>query len=218
MSEAAKSKNFSSAEKDVLMSMIELHRDVIECKRTDTVTTRNKDVVWDKISTEFNALGLSKRTAKQIRLWWENQKKRARSRLAQNRVNTVKTGGGPCEWSSDPWDERVAGIVASNFMPLKNEFDCDALYTETLDPQALMALFVSIYIMQYECILKYQIILICIFTQRQPNPALTSDKLMYAKPYQHHCPVPHSQISNVYPTMLMNKYISLDRVCFILHT
>ena len=38
MSEAAKSKNFSSAEKDVLMGMIELHRDVIECKRTDTVT------------------------------------------------------------------------------------------------------------------------------------------------------------------------------------
>ena len=87
MSEAAKSKNFSSAEMDILMGMIELHRGVIECKRTDTVTTRAKDVVWEQVATEFNAVGLSKRSAKQIRLWWDNQKKRARSRLAQNKVS-----------------------------------------------------------------------------------------------------------------------------------
>lgn len=132
-------------EKDILVGMIELRRDVIECKRTDTVTTRTKDVVWDQIATEFNAVGLSKRTSKQIRLWWDNQKKRARSRLAQNRVNTVKTGGGPCDWTTDPWDERIAGIAASNFVPLQNDFDCDASYTDTLDPQALVTLFVSIY-------------------------------------------------------------------------
>jgi hypothetical protein len=121
--------NFSPAEKEIVLALDEGYRGVIECKRTDTVTTKLKDETWRQLAEQYNSKPtVLKRSAKQLRLWWDNQKKRSRSRMADNKVKRVKTGGGPCDWTSDVWDERVASISAANFEPLVNAFDSDAAY------------------------------------------------------------------------------------------
>ena len=122
--------NFSVAEKEMVMSLIEAYRAVLECKRSDTVTTRLKEETWGQLAEQYNALPhVAKRSAKQLRLWWENQKKRSRSRIADGKVKRVKTGGGPCDWTFDVWDERVASMSVSNFQSLTNDFDSDATYS-----------------------------------------------------------------------------------------
>jgi Myb/SANT-like DNA-binding domain len=79
--------NFTVAEKEAALSCIELNRAVLECKKTDTVSSKMKELAWENVASQYNALPyVLKRTAKQLRLWWDNQKKRARSRLADHKV------------------------------------------------------------------------------------------------------------------------------------
>jgi len=86
------------------------------------------------VADQFNAVvGVSKRNAKQLQCWWENQKKRARRNIADNRVKLFATGGGPSEIKSqsDSWDEKVASISSCTLFPLESMFDSDAEYQLT---------------------------------------------------------------------------------------
>jgi hypothetical protein len=79
--------NFSAAEKESALACIESYRSVVECKKTDSISAKEKEEAWSLISNHFNALPhVSKRSAKQLRLWWDNQKKRSRSRMADHKV------------------------------------------------------------------------------------------------------------------------------------
>jgi len=66
---SVKRKNFTDAEKDTVLALIETHRSVIECKRTDAVSNNAKEEAWNTLAQQYNALGQSKRSAKQLRLW-----------------------------------------------------------------------------------------------------------------------------------------------------
>lgn len=121
--------NFTTGEKEILLALIEMHKGLLECKRTDTVTSKAKLEEWERVASEFNAMhGVGQRTGKQLRLWWENQKKRSRNRLADVKVQQSKTGGGTCSAKFSDWDERVADISGAKFQPLANVFDSDANY------------------------------------------------------------------------------------------
>ncbi|KAH1021809.1 hypothetical protein HUJ04_011294 [Dendroctonus ponderosae] len=48
--------NFSKDEVETLMDLVETHRHVIECKKTDTVTNAAKAAEWRTIATTFNAI------------------------------------------------------------------------------------------------------------------------------------------------------------------
>lgn len=88
--EAVKSRGpkITAVESELLLVCIEQYRAIIECKKTDGVTAKAKDEAWKMVSDTFSALpNVSRRTSKQLRLWWDNQKKRTRLRLADNKVN-----------------------------------------------------------------------------------------------------------------------------------
>jgi len=126
--------NFSSFEKEIAFALIESHKNVLESKKTDALSAVAKKEAWTEVADQFNAVvGVSKRNAKQLQSWWENQKKRARRNIADNRVKLFATGGGPSEIKSqsDSWDEKVASISSCTLFPLESMFDSDAEYQLT---------------------------------------------------------------------------------------
>lgn len=46
---------FQPAEKNNLIDIVSKHYSIIECKKTDALSTRTKNEQWGKIATEFNA-------------------------------------------------------------------------------------------------------------------------------------------------------------------
>jgi len=59
--------NMTVAEKETLVELALKYRSVVECKRTDTVTAREKEAVWKTIADEFNATAGVPRTHQQLK-------------------------------------------------------------------------------------------------------------------------------------------------------
>jgi len=59
--------NMTAAEKETLVELALKYRTVIECKRTDAVTAREKEAVWRTIADEFNATAGFPRTHQQLK-------------------------------------------------------------------------------------------------------------------------------------------------------
>lgn len=62
-----RSANTTTAEREVILQLVQKYKDIIENKRTDAVTSLHKEKVWQKIASEFNAIGLTKKDAKQLK-------------------------------------------------------------------------------------------------------------------------------------------------------
>lgn len=50
-----RSTNFAKSEEEKLIALVLKYKNVLENKKTDAVTCKKKDEVWEKVSTEFNA-------------------------------------------------------------------------------------------------------------------------------------------------------------------
>lgn len=83
-----RSPNFNAVEKSVLVDLVEIHKDIIENKRTDAVYAKKKEEEWAKIAEEFNAQSAILRNAKQLKTCYENIKYRARKHIAEDKVCT----------------------------------------------------------------------------------------------------------------------------------
>ena len=62
-----RSANTTAVEREMVLQLVQKYKDVIENKRTDAVTSAHKEKVWQRIATEFNATGVSKKEAKQLK-------------------------------------------------------------------------------------------------------------------------------------------------------
>jgi len=72
---------FLVSEKLLLLDIIEKHFNIIENKRTDSISNKVKKSEWDVVSFEFNAsnTALPNRTAESLKTLWENLKKSAKA-------------------------------------------------------------------------------------------------------------------------------------------
>ena len=52
---------FTSRDKEILVSLIEEFKEVIENRKTAAVLLKKKDATWDKITEQFNSASGSKR-------------------------------------------------------------------------------------------------------------------------------------------------------------
>lgn len=75
--EAKRSANFSESEISLLINLVEKYKDILECKRSNSVTWRQKEDTWQTLSKEFNStLSLKEpRSFKVLKSKWENIKK-----------------------------------------------------------------------------------------------------------------------------------------------
>lgn len=87
-----------------------------------------KENCWKKITEQFNAKFLTEKNWEQLRDKWLNQKKMAKKLARDERVETMKTGGGQkVIESANPIDERVHGMIQESINPLKNPYDSDKI-------------------------------------------------------------------------------------------
>lgn len=91
-----RSKNYKQSEIDILISCFEPKKNIIECKKSDTVTQREKDLVWLKIEKKFNAeSGVYHHDWKTLKSKYDNPKKTSKSKWADDNKYVLGIGGGP---------------------------------------------------------------------------------------------------------------------------
>ena len=83
---------FLHKKKKILIHIIEKYQDVIECKKTDKVSVQEREKVWDGIAQEFNDILLSEpmRTSRQLKMCYENLKRRIRKEVSLDGTKTPK--------------------------------------------------------------------------------------------------------------------------------
>lgn len=73
--------NFNKEEVRLLTELVTKHRSIIENKKTDAVTNKEKEAAWEKIARMFNASsGVASRNAKTLKLKYESLKKEAKKK------------------------------------------------------------------------------------------------------------------------------------------
>ncbi|XP_072390492.1 uncharacterized protein [Diabrotica undecimpunctata] len=129
MEKVNKRVNFSSQEKEELISLVSKYKDILENKKTNGVSAKDKDAAWEKLSFEFNSKGLNTfRSKEQLKKYWANLKQLERQAAANIKINRFKTGGGPFQPQNEP-DETVLEII--NFKTvtgLENPYDDEAVW------------------------------------------------------------------------------------------
>lgn len=118
--------NFNKEEVRLLTELVTKHRSIIENKKTDAVTNKDKEAAWEKIARMFNASsGLASRNAKTLKLKYESLKKEAKKKMAKHRQDLYKTGGGPSTVPDlDDVEENIVDIC-SNITGLEARNDSD---------------------------------------------------------------------------------------------
>lgn len=118
--------NFTDDDVKILVSLVKKYSDVIECKKSDTVTWQEKLKTWDAITKElFNITGVN-RNAKSLREKYKNLKKVTRKKFADQKNETHKTGGGtPSAINISTMDEELKDILGESVTGLNNDFDSD---------------------------------------------------------------------------------------------
>lgn len=84
--------NFSNEEVGLLVSLVDKKKNLVECKKTDSVSSKAKDVEWENISKLFNSELSTTRSATQLRNKWDSLKKVTKKELAEEKLNIFKTG------------------------------------------------------------------------------------------------------------------------------
>lgn len=82
-----KGRNFTESEKFHLLSVIEKYVYIIENKRSDAVSSKKKNEVWEKIANEYNCnqqTGI--RNANQLKHLLENIRHKAKKDIASEKV------------------------------------------------------------------------------------------------------------------------------------
>lgn len=94
MAEAKKpAPRFTAREKDLIIDLVDQHKDVLECRQTDVSSTARKNQTWIKIAELYNSIhGVTARDAKQIKKFGGNLKQKWKVEKGQERRGRFKTG------------------------------------------------------------------------------------------------------------------------------
>lgn len=105
---AKRGTNFSTGEVFELMELVNQYKHILENKKSDAVTNKQKLQTWDVIAEKFNSKQLVPRDSQSLRNKYENVKKTTKKKFALEKQQTYMTGGGKAINSSiEPVDEMV---------------------------------------------------------------------------------------------------------------
>lgn len=86
-----RSKNFEHSETKLLMKLVNIHRDVLDCKQSDKVTIQVKRRVWFDIEEEFNKQSkLLHRDWRTLKGKYENIKKCSKQQLSGKPTRSIR--------------------------------------------------------------------------------------------------------------------------------
>ncbi|XP_067118202.1 myb/SANT-like DNA-binding domain-containing protein 3 [Centruroides vittatus] len=121
-------RNFTNFEKEILLELVEKYKSIIENKKTNAVSSKQKRSTWEVLTEEFNGIpGVTSRKSKQLWDCYKNLKKKAVKEQSQKKAELFKTGGGfpPVLNNSDVMAEKLLSMGVLT-QPLHNDFDSDA--------------------------------------------------------------------------------------------
>nr|CAH7748884.1 unnamed protein product [Callosobruchus chinensis] len=117
--------NFSANEESLLIELVKKYRNIIECKKSDTNALRRKTETWINVAKEFNSLsGVVYREANILRSKYENLKKRAKYKFAEEKTYQSSTGGGPSQdVKIDAIDNSIKELIGTQITGFTSTFD-----------------------------------------------------------------------------------------------
>lgn len=123
---------FTTGETIILVDLVLKYKHILENKKTDGVSSKEKEKMWSILADEFNATsGCSPRSWLTLKTKFENLKRICRKMLCEERMETFKTGGGTAEvpkW--DPVLEKVRSILSVSGCGLVNPYDSNASFPD----------------------------------------------------------------------------------------
>ncbi|XP_036336217.1 myb/SANT-like DNA-binding domain-containing protein 4 [Rhagoletis pomonella] len=125
-------KNFTSQEEVVLVELVDDQRDVIESKKSDAVTWKQKEEAWKKLAERFTARIGVQREWKTLRDKFESLKRKSKAEMASEKCELYRTGGGSAAVRSNSViTQKVATILGESATGMENAFDGDAIDIST---------------------------------------------------------------------------------------
>ncbi|XP_077257677.1 uncharacterized protein LOC143894879 [Temnothorax americanus] len=96
---SSKNKHYTLMERKVFLLILEKYKNVIEIKKSDATTLKDKDIAWNNICEEYNESTLisQERNVQQLKKLWGNLKQTQRDALTKEKQSRLATGGGPQE-------------------------------------------------------------------------------------------------------------------------
>jgi hypothetical protein len=131
MTESIKRANFKQLDYELLISLIEEHKDVITERKYDSISLAKKSKVWDEISKQFNERNpLEPKTIQQLKKCWENLQNKSKRAAVDEKISRRKTGGGIIDIEATDLESKVNAIMGDELKPLQNPYGSDSKYHE----------------------------------------------------------------------------------------
>lgn len=125
-SKPKRAKNFSEYERSLLLTLVKKRQSVIECKRTDVASVKEKEAVWKIIADEFNQKCDTFRDFGTLRMKSKNMKKACKRKFSEEKRCMINTGGGPSEVSKiSTEDWALKDMLGSQIDGRISNFDSD---------------------------------------------------------------------------------------------
>ncbi|VDI81051.1 Hypothetical predicted protein [Mytilus galloprovincialis] len=110
-SKREKQPNWSISEITLLQELVEKDEFVLKSKQTNTITNNKKNEKWAEICSKINAMGLQKRTVKQVIYKWGNLQQNAKKIYSEVKKQRKLTGGGPAPKPPSAQEEKITGQI-----------------------------------------------------------------------------------------------------------
>lgn len=132
MQKRERSSNFSLLEINCLVDLIMKYSKMVENKRTDALSWKEKEIGWSKITEEFNSRNLTERSVKTLKMKYDGLKKALKKKKAHNTDKQYKTGGGTQQISNfTEYEKRLLPLIflsAENLPNTPNSDDMNDLH------------------------------------------------------------------------------------------
>ncbi|KAL1493847.1 hypothetical protein ABEB36_009533 [Hypothenemus hampei] len=101
-----RARNFTSDEIRALIGAVTKYSMILEDKTTDSNNWERKNETWKQIANEFNATNSVFRNEEVLRNKYDNLKKDLKKKVAYNKAQTFRTGGGTADYKTFNEDEK----------------------------------------------------------------------------------------------------------------
>ncbi|KAF5273302.1 hypothetical protein FQR65_LT04724 [Abscondita terminalis] len=130
MEKRERSLNYTQSDRQLLISIVTKYSAIIENKKFDSITLKQKKLAWDKVAEDFNcATNNLKRSGIQLRNAYKNLKRK----LKIDKLELYKSDGGviPTQTMIDPLKNRLDG--SENYILEDNRTELETTVTSDVD-------------------------------------------------------------------------------------
>ncbi|GJQ66392.1 putative identical protein binding protein [Trypoxylus dichotomus] len=124
--------HYNEQEKLFLVQLVCESKDIIESKKTDSTTIREKNRTWKEICEVYCNQGFKRRTPKQLRKCWENIKQRRRKMTMAQKQQRSLTGDPLMTVSQDPVLEFVDREVPIIDSELGSSYNSNGIFQKAI--------------------------------------------------------------------------------------